>query len=178
LICRSGGSREVQDGTTSRRQAKKQAEKPTDWRRHLQRVGFGVVMVWWIVLGMTLAAEQRRPMLPGTAPSEGQRLFVRFCGACHGVNGDGDGPAAPALQPPPADLTQIGQRHDGRFPIAEITAYIDRRTVIPAHGSREMPIWGVYIGERAGGGRAGEEVMHNILSALLEYLQPIHRFGP
>jgi mono/diheme cytochrome c family protein len=135
-------------------------------------------MVRWLLLGMTLAAEQRRPISLGTAASEGQRFFVRFCGACHGVNGDGDGPAAPALQPPPADLTQITQRHDGRFPIAEITAYIDGRTVIPAHGSREMPIWGIYIGERAGGGRAGEEVIHNILSALLEYLWAIQRFGP
>ena len=35
MICRSGGSREVQEGTTSRRQAKKQAEKPTDCRRRL-----------------------------------------------------------------------------------------------------------------------------------------------
>jgi mono/diheme cytochrome c family protein len=130
-------------------------------------------MVWWILLGMTLAAEQRRPILPGTAASAGQRLFVRFCGACHGVNGDGDDPEAPALQPPPADLTQIAQRHDGRFLNAEITAYIDGRTVLPAHGNWEMPIWGIYIGERAGGGQGGEEVIHNILSALLEYLQAI-----
>ena len=131
-----------------------------------------------ILLGMALAAEQQRPALPDTAVSEGQRLFVRFCGACHGVNGHGDGPAAPALHPPPADLTQIAQRHNGRFPIAEITAYIDGRTVIPAHGSREMPIWGVRISESAGGGRAGEEVLHNLLSALLAYLQAIQQFGP
>jgi mono/diheme cytochrome c family protein len=135
-------------------------------------------MVYWLLLGMTLAVEQQRPILPGTAASEGQRLFARFCAACHGVNGHGDGPAAPALQPPPADLTRIAQRRDGRFPTAEIAAYIDGRTIIPAHGSREMPIWGVYIGERAGGGQTAEEAIHNMLSALLEYLQAIQRFVP
>jgi mono/diheme cytochrome c family protein len=135
-----------------------------------------MVLVWGSLLGLALAAPQR-PALPGTAASEGQRLFVRFCAACHGVNGAGDGPAAPALHPPPADLTQIAQRRDGRFPVAEITAYIDGRTAIPAHGSREMPIWGVWIGERAGGGRAGEQITHNLLTAILAYLQAIQRVG-
>ena len=35
------------------------------------------------------------------------------CSACHGVDGHGHGPAASAFQPPPADLTQIAQRHGG-----------------------------------------------------------------
>ena len=109
------------------------------------------------------------------ARPQAPHVFVQYCSACHGVHGRGDGPAAPALQPPPADLTQITQRHDGLFPIAEITALIDGRTIIPAHGSREMPIWGVRFGEMAGGGAAGEAVVQEVLRVLLNYLQAIQQ---
>jgi high-affinity iron transporter len=35
---------------------------------------------------------------------EGARLFQQTCVACHGATGHGDGPAAAALKPPPADF--------------------------------------------------------------------------
>lgn len=41
----------------------------------------------------------------GGAPSDlGARLYVERCSACHGEHGRGDGPTAPALQPPPRDF--------------------------------------------------------------------------
>jgi hypothetical protein len=79
-------------------------------------------------------------------------MCVRYYSACHGAHGRSDAPVAPAFQPPPADLTRMTQRHDGRFPVAEIIAASDGRTVIPAHGSREIPIWDARCGEMAGGG--------------------------
>ena len=36
----------------------------------------------------------------------GQALFARYCVACHGPNGEGNGPAAAALRVRPANLTQ------------------------------------------------------------------------
>ena len=134
-----------------------------------------MVVMWWILLGMALAAEQRPPAVPGAAMREAPHVFVRYCSACHGAHGRGDGPTAPALQPPSADLTRITQRHDGLFPVAEITAAIDGRTVIPAHGSREMPIWGARFGEMAGGGPTGETVVHDVLRMLIDYLQAIQQ---
>jgi len=100
---------------------------------------------------------------------------MRYCSACHGMTGHGDGPAAPALRPPPADLTWIAQRRGGHFPVAEIAAHIDGRTVVPAHGSREMPIWGGRFGEMGGGGSVGEEVVRGNLLVLIEYLQSIQQ---
>ncbi len=78
-------------------------------------------------------------------------------------------------QPPPADLTRMTQRQDGLFPVAEITALIDGRTVIPAHGSREMPIWGVRFGEMGGGGPSGEAMVRDVLRRLIDYLQAIQQ---
>lgn len=36
----------------------------------------------------------------------GKRIYMKKCQYCHGVNGDGDGPAAYFLDPPPRDLTR------------------------------------------------------------------------
>ena len=139
----------------------------------MQRCGLGVVVLGWILLRVALAAAQPLPRVPGETVSAGQQYFRRYCSACHGVEGRGDGPAAPALRPPPADLTRIAQRRGGRFPVAEIAAYIDGRTVVSAHGSREMPIWGERFGEMGGGGSVGEEVVRGNLLVLIEYLQSI-----
>jgi len=127
---------------------------------------------------MAVAAEQPPLRIPGETMSAGQQYFVRYCSACHGVTGRGDGPAAPALRTPPADLTRIAQRHGGRFPAAEIAAYIDGRTVVlvnRAHGSREMPIWGERFGETAGGGSVDEEVVRGNFLVLIEYLQSLQQ---
>jgi mono/diheme cytochrome c family protein len=142
----------------------------------MQRCGLGVVVLgWWTLLGMALATAQPPPRIPGETVSAGQQYFVRYCSACHGVAGRGDGPAAAVLRTPPADLTRIAQRRGGRFPVAEIAAAIDGRTVVPAHGSREMPIWGERFGEMGGGGSVGEEVVRGNLLVLIEYLQAIQQ---
>lgn len=35
----------------------------------------------------------------------GQALYTQHCAACHGADGDGDGPGGRALNPPPTDFT-------------------------------------------------------------------------
>lgn len=72
-------------------------------------------------------------------------LFARHCTACHGRQGRGDGPAVKALVKRPADLTAIAVRRGGAFPAGEIARFIDGRFDLPAHGSREMPIWGQHF---------------------------------
>jgi mono/diheme cytochrome c family protein len=136
----------------------------------------GMIVIWWTLLGMAAAtAQQPPPPIPGETVSAGRQYFVRYCSACHGMTGRGDGPAASALRTPPADLTRIAQRRGGYFPVAEIAAFIDGRTVVPAHGSREMPIWGERFGEMVGGGSVGEEVVRGNLLVLIEYLQSIQQ---
>lgn len=42
--------------------------------------------------------------LPASARAGGPEDFATYCGACHGVEGRGDGPAAAGLEPGPIDL--------------------------------------------------------------------------
>lgn len=68
---------------------------------------------------MAPIAAQKRPN-PVTADAasiaRGKALFEANCVSCHGAGGRGDGPAASALKPRPADLVQMGPGHsDGDF---------------------------------------------------------------
>jgi mono/diheme cytochrome c family protein len=138
------------------------------WRWEL-----AIMMMWWAMLGTALAAEQQP--IPGKAVRVGHHYFIQYCSACHGVEGRGDGPAASALQTPPADLTRIAQRRGGYFPVDEIVAHIDGRSSMPAHGHREMPVWGERFGEIVGRDALGEAVVQSHLQFLIEYLQAIQQ---
>jgi len=73
---------------------------------------------------------------------KGADLFRSYCASCHGREGKGDGPVAPALNAKVPDLTTIAQRHGGVFPEKWVTELIEGPKSVAAHGSREMPIWG------------------------------------
>jgi mono/diheme cytochrome c family protein len=73
---------------------------------------------------------------------EGPDLFRAYCASCHGVDGKGNGPAAPALKATVPDLTLISQHNGGVFPEARMQRIIQGVGTISSHGSREMPVWG------------------------------------
>ena len=73
---------------------------------------------------------------------QAQYDFTVYCGSCHGASAKGDGPLAQLLTVKPPDLTQISKKNKGIFPMIEVMGVIDGRTGKPAHGSREMPVWG------------------------------------
>jgi mono/diheme cytochrome c family protein len=161
-------------GCCLRDYVKRSGQKGPGEDRVRHQVACLIAVVWWLLLGMVLAAAQ-----PQSIPTEdvrvGHQYFVQYCSACHGVEGRGDGPAASALQPPPADLTRIAQRRGGHFPVAEIRAYIDGRIGVPAHGRRDMPVWGEHFEEMVGGGSLGEAVARSRMQLLVEYLQAIQQ---
>lgn len=105
----------------------------------------------------------------------GRGTFMRYCASCHGSAGRGDGPVARQLTRPPADLTRIAARRDGKFPDAAIAQYIDGRTVVPAHGTREMPVWGKRFSEQYGSDSTAEEVTRGKIGVLVDYLKSIQR---
>jgi cbb3-type cytochrome c oxidase subunit III len=73
---------------------------------------------------------------------KGPDLFRSYCAPCHGTEGHGDGPVAPALKAAIPDLTIIAKRNGGNFPAKRISDLIAGEDVVVAHGSREMPVWG------------------------------------
>jgi len=97
------------------------------------------------VLG-TLAAQnnvviKKVPLKP-TSPSSGSEMFGAYCAPCHGRDGRGSGPAAPALKSVPADLTHLAAQNQGKFPDDKMFLLLTTPRDIAAHGSEEMPVWG------------------------------------
>ncbi|MCB1397475.1 MAG: c-type cytochrome [Rhodobacter sp.] len=108
----------------------------------------------------------------------GEFYYRQFCVACHGLTGQGDGPAAAALRVPPADLTGLSARNGGRFPMQRVIATIDGRIAPGAHGS-DMPVWGSFFAQEAdteGLGLAGSALQTRgrilMLATYLATLQP------
>jgi mono/diheme cytochrome c family protein len=79
---------------------------------------------------------------PATSPSAGLDMFKQYCSACHGVDGRGQGPATPALKAAPPDLTSLSKNNHGNFPEAHVYSAIKGDVNLPAHGSKDMPVWG------------------------------------
>ena len=105
----------------------------------------------------------------------GAPLFERYCTSCHGLAGRGDGPAAASLRPRPADLTAIAKRRGGGFPTGEVAQFIDGRFALPAHGSREMPVWGERFGSDVPDSGVGESIARGNIASLVEYLKSIQQ---
>ena len=121
------------------------------------------------------AASQEKPRIvkrppPATEVSDAKGMFREYCAACHGVGGKGDGPAATALKTVPADLTRISVRNDGKFPTNKVRRYIEGLDEIPAHGSRDMPVWGQVL-RSLGGGQSEVQLRVENLTKYLESIQ-------
>jgi len=69
-------------------------------------------------------------------------MYMEYCASCHGKEGKGDGPAAPALKTPPSNLSTLTTGNKGTFPALRVSQAIEGDGATLAHGSREMPIWG------------------------------------
>jgi mono/diheme cytochrome c family protein len=84
----------------------------------------------------------KTPDQSAVIPLDGGKIFRGYCASCHGVNGNGDGPAAPALKTKLPQLGTLAQRNGGTFPADRVRSIIAGDNVPTAHGSREMPVWG------------------------------------
>ena len=72
----------------------------------------------------------------------GRHIFARNCAICHGADAKGGGDFATLLKVPPTDLTTLSGENDGYFPFERVFETISGNELLPAHGTREMPIWG------------------------------------
>jgi mono/diheme cytochrome c family protein len=82
-----------------------------------------------------------------TGPVNGRQMYTSYCAPCHGMDGRGSGPVAPALKQKPADLTALARINGGKYPSSHIATVLEYGTELPAHGSAQMPVWGPVLGK-------------------------------
>lgn len=66
----------------------------------------------------------------------GKKTFQQYCAPCHGEKGKGDGPAAAAFDPPPADFTNP----EGLPKLTD-----EQVLEVITKGRRSMPAWGAIL---------------------------------
>jgi mono/diheme cytochrome c family protein len=114
-----------------------------------------------IILACTVAAQEQTQdqtkktiqhvTIKPTSPASGKEMYTSYCAVCHGTDGKGGGPAASALKTPPADLTMLSKNNGGEFPALKVTSILRGTSDLPAHGSKEMPVWGPLFRSMSGG---------------------------
>jgi len=118
-----------------------------------------------IILAVTVAAQDQTQdqtnktvqhvTIKPTSAASGKEMYTSYCAVCHGTDGKGGGPAASALKTPPADLTMLSKNTGEEFPARKVTSALRGTSDLPAHGSKEMPVWGPLF-RRMSGGHEGE----------------------
>jgi len=108
--------------------------------------------------------------IKATSPVSGKEMFTAYCAVCHGTDGKGTGPAASALKVPPADLTQLSKNNGGKYPSLKVSGAIKGTSDLPAHGSKDMPVWGELFWTMSHGN--GGEVQQRVVN-LTGYIQSL-----
>jgi mono/diheme cytochrome c family protein len=105
------------------------------------------VLLATLLFIISVAGAQGFPAVDDTLPSNylpsGKVMFKQYCASCHGIDGKGQGPLASMMKVPPANLTTLAKRHDGKFPydyVSDVLRYGPGPSIL--HGSSDMPTWG------------------------------------
>jgi len=109
----------------------------------------GSLFAFVAVSGYAQTAQVKKEPIQTTSAASGSEMFNSYCAACHGKDAKGNGPAAASLKVPPANLTELAKKNNGKFP-ADHVSNILRSGVSGAHGSVDMPIWGPLFSQVSG----------------------------
>jgi hypothetical protein len=107
----------------------------------------------------------------GGVERDGAALYQANCSTCHGIYGEGDGPASPSLAHVTQDLRYIAQRNGGEFPRELIYRIIDGREARAPHLRGAMPVWGDAFARAEGYTADSKGVVRAKLDALVDFLE-------
>jgi mono/diheme cytochrome c family protein len=105
-----------------------------------------------------------------TNPTAGDQMYAKYCASCHGLTGQGNGPAAPAFKQAPANLTQLTQTHGNKYPRLLIYQSVIEGGSVQAHGNAKMPMWGELFARMDG---FQSQVPQMRLKALADYIETL-----
>jgi len=108
-----------------------------------------------------------------TSPASGRQMFNEYCATCHGLDGKGHGPAAPALKVTPPDLSLLSRNNRGKFPDRHVYSAIRGDVNLTVHGSKDMPVWGVVFREM--NGHAGNVEASERIANLCRYIESLQQ---
>lgn len=141
-----------------------------------------VVVTAVFVLTCTVAAQEKTQAPPAkvikhvpvkaVSPASGKEMYMSYCAVCHGTDGKGGGPAASALKAAPTDLTLLSKTNEGKYPALKVAASIRGEDSLPAHGSKEMPVWGKLFWSMSSGHHS--EVQQRVVN-LNQYIESIQQ---
>jgi mono/diheme cytochrome c family protein len=139
---------------------------------------FVSMLVVLVGIPCMLAAQDQAPAktiqhtpIKSTSAASGKEMFNSYCAVCHGTDGKGGGPAASALKAPPSDLTLLSKENGAKFPSLKVTSILRGTSDLPAHGSKEMPMWGPLFRSISGGHESEVQQRTANLSRYLETMQ-------
>ena len=127
-----------------------------------------LISVWLCCAALTASAA-------GFSDYSGRELFMRFCASCHGAGGQGDGPVADAVAAQVPDLTRLAEREGGQINERQLREIIDGRSVVVAHGTRFMPVWGYEFWVEEGADSEAEREVRVIVDRLIGFLRTIQQ---
>jgi mono/diheme cytochrome c family protein len=131
---------------------------------------FALVISIVAVLAQGENAKIKKVPIKHTDPSSGVEMFNSYCAVCHGLDAKGNGPAVVALKTAPNDLTRLSRDSNGKFPSLRVMQTLRAELDIPAHGTKEMPMWGPLLSAVSHGRAESEQRIGNI-ARYIETLQ-------
>jgi mono/diheme cytochrome c family protein len=140
-----------------------------------RNLGTGMLLMLLLAAGAAAqqAAKPEIKKVPAryTSPASGKGMYEEYCASCHGQDGKGSGPAAPAMKTPPTDLTTLAKSNGGKFPSSRFTGVLTGQATVVAHGSQDMPVWGKVFWTMSGGHPAEVQLRIFNLSTYVQSLQ-------
>jgi len=127
----------------------------------------------WSVLCVAGIGSLPAAVLGGPPEPVGKAMYLRYCGACHGPGGKGDGVVSGLMRPRPSDLTQIAKKAGGEFPFMQTLQSIDGTKTIRAHGDPDMPVWGEIFRDQTAASVDRRAAVQGKLLLITDYLRSI-----
>ncbi|MEP3944665.1 c-type cytochrome [Ascidiaceihabitans sp.] len=103
----------------------------------------------------------------------GKTIYGQECAQCHGIAGEGGGPAALGLGAAPPDLVGLNMRNGGQFPRAFVRQYVLGLTVENDLAGPMPDFARVGLRHVHPKGGADGEVLEADFESLLDYLETI-----